>query len=113
MNDLRYALRTLAKSPGFTLGVVLTLALGIGANSAIFRVAGAVLLRALPYRDAHRLVHLWETQRGDPSSRSKASYPDFEDWRAQSDVFAGLEGYDETNVTVRDGSRSARVSGAR
>ena len=62
--DLRFALRTLARTPGFTLVAVLSLALGIGANSAIFSVARALLLKPLPYANADRLVILWNTSPG-------------------------------------------------
>jgi putative ABC transport system permease protein len=111
--DARIALRGYARRPGFTVVVLLTLALGIGANSAIFSVAESVLLRPLPYRDGDRLVHLWETQRNDPADLTEASYPDYLDWRAATEIFSGVEGYNETNVTVSDASGAARVSGNR
>jgi putative ABC transport system permease protein len=113
-NDLRFAVRVLRRQPGFTLVVLLTLMLGIGANTAIFTVVDAALLRPLPYREPERLVHLWETHRGDVSDRSEASYPDFLDWRSQSRAFAGIEGYDPTNLTVTaDGTEPLMLRGAR
>ena len=85
MADLRYALRTISRSPGFALAVVLTLALGIGANSAIFSVVHGVLLRPLPYAEPGRLVRIYG--RYPEFGRTSTSLPDFQDWRAQSHVF--------------------------
>src|SRR6266581_1448523 len=90
-SDLRYAFRTLAKSRGFTIVAVLTLALGIGANAAIFSVVDAVLLRPLPFPDPDRLVLLWEKTRDLPTMM--VAYPDYKDWRDQTDVFDGLTVY--------------------
>jgi predicted permease len=87
--DVRYALRTLAKSPGFTAVAVLTLALGIGANTAIFSVANAALLRPLPYKDADRLVMLWSTKPRE-GWRGQASPLDFIAWRQESHSFDSL-----------------------
>src|SRR5215472_2723261 len=81
-SDVRFAFRTLAKSPGFTAVVVLTLALGIGANTAIFSVVNAVLLRPLPFAAPDRLVSVVSTRRGNVPDN--VSYPDFADWRAQN-----------------------------
>ncbi|HEY7683601.1 MAG TPA: ABC transporter permease [Gemmatimonadales bacterium] len=95
--DVRFGLRLLARSPGFTALLLITLALAIGANSATFTVVRSALLRGLPYLEPDRLVHLWETHAG---GRSEASYPDFLDWRTERGVFAQLEGYNASDVTV-------------
>src|SRR5262249_57425071 len=89
--DLRYGLRMLLKRKGFTAVAVLTLALGIGANTAIFSVVNAILLRPLPFADAERLVMVWETHPDIP--RAPVSIPDFQDWRAQAQTFLGMAVY--------------------
>ena len=110
--DVRFAVRSVARRPMAALVLLLTLGVGLGSASGIFAVANAVLRRALPYRSPERLVHVWETY-GNGGGESEASYPDYEDWREQSAVFAGLEGYDPTNVTVAAGDSAAMVRGAR
>ena len=87
--DIRYGARMLAKSPGFTAVALLTLALGIGANTAIFSVVNAVLLRPLPYKDAQRLMLVWETFHG---RRAGVTAPDFKDWSEQQSVFEQMPG---------------------
>ena len=89
LQDLRYAFRLLAKSPGFTAIAVLTLALGIGANTAIFSVVNAVLLRPLAFRDPSRLVIVAEKS---PFPTISTSYQNFVDWRDQSRSFESMEG---------------------
>ncbi len=89
--DLRYGQRMLAKNPGFTAVVLVTLALGIGASTAIFSVVDAVLLRSLPYRDPSHLVMIWETYQKFP--KVWAAVPDFIDWQEQNHVFDGVGAY--------------------
>jgi len=98
LQDIRFALRMLRKSPGFTAVAVLTLALGIGANTAIFSVIDAVLLRPLPYTNPGRLISVQEAGRGVGNS---VSYPDFFDWQSQNHVFSGMASYhgDESTLT--------------
>ena len=93
--DLRYALRTFRRSPVFFLVAVFTLGLGIGANTAIFSVVNAALLRSLPYPDPSRLVVLWGNVKRTRIERRGASYPDYCDWRDQSRSFAGMAAFDE------------------
>ncbi len=96
--DLRYALRMLRKSPGFTVVAILTLALGIGANTAIFSVVNAVLLRPLPYPEASRLVFLGEWSEQIPEM--SISMANFNDWRSQDKVFESMVAYQNDNVVL-------------
>jgi predicted permease len=98
--DLRYALRMLAKSPGFTAVAILTLALGIGANTAIFTVVNGVLLRPLPYPQADRLVFLSESSEQIPDM--SIAMANFDDWRAQNSVFESMVAF-QNNDTVLTG----------
>ncbi len=92
LKDIRFALRMLRTSPGFTAVVVLTLALGIAANSAVFSVFNTVLLRPLPFRDSGQLVALWETI-SQFTGRTSVSHPNFLDWKHQSQLFEGMAAY--------------------
>ncbi len=90
IQDLRYALRMLRNSPGFTAVAILTLALGIGANTAIFSVIDSVLLRPLPYKDPAGLVMVWENNSQHPNPHNTVSPPDFLDWQSRNSVFAEM-----------------------
>ena len=111
--DLRYGVRTLTKSPGFTAVAVLSLALGIGATTAIFSVVNAVLLRPLPFKDPGRLVGVWEFDRQDKRLMC-ASQANFVDWREQNRVFEDMAALHESYpVNITAGEMPERVEGAR
>src|ERR1700722_6160568 len=111
LQDLAYAVRQLRKNPGFTFVAVLTLALGIGANSAIFSVVYAVLLRPLPFRDPGRLVAVKTTEPGRLDDIG-VSYPAFLDWRAQSHAFDGLSAFHTHDATLTGRGEPAHLMGA-
>jgi len=92
--DIRYGIRTLAKNPGFTVVAVLTLALGIGANTAIFSVVQSVLLRPLPYPEPDKLVEIWNTY-PPQVPRAGLSPGDYADWGKQAGSFSEMGGYAE------------------
>ena len=91
--DVRYALRGLRKNPGVTAIAVLSLALAIASNTAVFSIVNAVLLRALPYRDSGRIAMLWTTNALNGSLEQNTSVPNMEDWRARSHAFEEMAGY--------------------
>jgi putative ABC transport system permease protein len=93
MHDLRYSVRTLSRSPGFALSAVLTLALGIGANAAVFAVVYAVLLNPLPYRQPGRLVRIWETNLAQGIERGDVSPGSYVSWRDRSQTLDGVALY--------------------
>lgn len=116
LQDLRYAVRMLLKNPGFTIIAVLTLALGIGANTAIFSIVNAVLLRELPFADANRIVTLWENNSVDGLERDDVSPANFLDWRERQRSFEQLAFANPNGLDyVGDGEpvtfRAAVVSG--
>src|SRR5581483_5732946 len=111
MQDIRYAMRTLAKSPGFAGVAVLTLALGIGANSAIFSFVDGVLLKPLPYPDPDRLVLVWEKPPG--GGINVISALNFLDWRQQNDAFASIAAVAGGSVTLTGMGEPRRIPGAR
>ena len=107
--DLRYGARMLLKNPGFALVAIVTLALGIGANTAIFSVVNAVLLRPLPYYSPERLLVLGQTQREDRSNPSQFSFRNFADLRAQTKSFDRLAAYYNNNMTLTGQGEAARL----
>ncbi|MEP7340699.1 MAG: ABC transporter permease, partial [Acidobacteriota bacterium] len=111
--DLRYGARMLAKKPGFTLIAVITLALGIGANAAIFSVVNAVLLRPLPYEDPNRVVRLWESNPRRNIEQQLVAPPNLAEWRQQSRSFENIaywSGTGEFNLVTADGSERAKCA---
>src|SRR5438445_282245 len=102
IQDLRYGARMLRKNPGFTTVAVLTLALGIGANTSIFSFVNAILLRPLPYKDADRLVIIYENYPANGWFKNAVAAPLLEVWRKQSRVFEGLgaRGYSGISLSL-------------
>ena len=109
VEDARYGLRMLGKNPGFAATAILTLALGIGANTAIFSVVNTVLLRALPYKDADRLVTVWGYNRTRGFDTDQVSPLDFADWRSQNHVFEAIAASTDTSYTLTGEGEPAMV----
>ena len=112
LQDLRYAARQLLRSPGFTIPAVLTLALGIGANTAIFSVVDGVLLRRAPFDDMDRLTMVWETDRASGTNHEPASVPDYLDFVRETKQFEMLAAFTATEASLTsDGSDPSRIAG--
>jgi predicted permease len=109
--DSRYGLRQLRRNPGFTVVAVLTLALGIGANTAIFSVVNTVLLQPLPYRDADRLVMVWGYDRPHGYNTDQVSPPDFRDWQSQNQAFEAMAGSTDVMYTLTGAGEPAPITG--
>src|SRR2546423_731892 len=107
ISDVRQAVRTLLKSPGFSALVIAVLAVGIAANTAIFTIVDAVLLKPLPFAGAGRLVAIDTSLRGEPDS---TSYPDFVDWRAQATTLDRLAAYAMAGVTLTGNGEASSVA---
>ncbi len=97
--DIRYGIRSLLKHPGFTAIAVITLALGIGANTAIFSVVNALILRPLPYRNADQLV--WISEASPLTNGEMVPGPHFLEWNEQSQTLAQVAAYNPDNLTLR------------
>src|SRR5262245_34400599 len=111
--DLRYAVRMLLNNPGFSFIAISALALGIGANTAIFSVVNSVLLRPLPYQDPDRIVRVFSSNSSRGWSNSDVSLHDFVDWQQQNHVFSSIAAFNPGSVNLSSGTRSERVDYAR
>jgi len=111
VNELRYALRQMKNSPGFAAVVIVTLALGIGANTTVFSIVDAVLLRPLPFAQPERLVEVQSREGNKTFIGGAVSYPDFFDWRAQNHSFAGLMSYHDDSATLTGTERAVHLDG--
>ncbi|HEX5830449.1 MAG TPA: ABC transporter permease, partial [Gemmatimonadaceae bacterium] len=111
LKDLRFAIRTLRKSPAFTVVALVTLALGIGATSTIFSVVNAVLLRSLPYANPEGLVYVWEHNQNDRDGRMAVSSTNFVDWRRDQRVFASMAAFREGDFNLAGNEIPERVGG--
>jgi putative ABC transport system permease protein len=112
LQDLRYAVRTFRRSPGFLLLAVLTIAVGVGANAAIFTIVNAVLLRPLPYPRAGELVLVSESDRQTKRTQNNASPANFLDWRARHHSFTGIAAFTAPTLTLAGAEHPERVSAA-
>jgi putative ABC transport system permease protein len=108
--DLRYGMRGLLQRPGFTIVAIITLALGIGANTAIFSVVNAVVLRPLPYAEPDRLMTLWETMPG--SDQRSVAPGNFADWRTQNKTFQDMAATFYANFNLTSDGEPERIDGA-
>src|SRR5580693_5191314 len=108
IQDIRYGLRVLAKRPGFTIAAVLTLALGIGLNTAIFSLYNGVLLRPLPARDPERLVNLYSAVQGAPGT-GIFSYPAYVYYRDRNTSFSGVAAYAGGRMLLNAGSAAPEL----
>src|SRR5713226_8260409 len=111
--DIRYGIRSLLKHPGFTAIAVITLAVGIGANTAIFSVINAVLLRPLPYREPDRLVTIWEESPERGMYQMPVSFANLRDWVDQNHTFEQISAYTFTNLNLSGTGEPARLGAVR
>jgi predicted permease len=111
--DVRFGVRMLIKSPGFTIVAVIALALGIGANSAIFSVVNTVLLRPLPYKEPERLVMVWEDASKHGAPRDTPAVANYIDWRNQNQVFEGMAAMADQSFNLTGEGEPERIDGRR
>lgn len=113
LHDLRYAIRALCRTPGFTCVAVLTLALGIGANTAMFSVVHAVLLQPLPFPESDRLVRIWSTMQAQGVPRGPSALPDYRVWRADNHTFLDMGAYLDRAYNLTAVDHPERLQGTR
>src|SRR5919202_655473 len=111
LQDLRYGLRMLWKSPGFAAVAVVTLALGIGANTAIFSTLDALLLHPFNLRDTDRLTAVFETRAQDAGTHDSVAFANYLDMRAQSGAFEGAAAWTNSNANLSEGEQPERIEG--
>src|SRR5437773_2910883 len=112
LQDIRYGLRMLLKALSFSIVATIALALGIGANTAIFSVVNAVLLRPLPFPNSEQLMTVWETDHSRGQERGSYSYPNFADLRSQNQVFERIASYHGSDFIMTGRGEPARLEGA-
>src|SRR5437016_1601671 len=109
--DIRFGVRSLLKRPGFTAIAIITLALGIGANTAIFSVVNALLLRPLPFKEPARLAQVWEAKIKRGQNTMDVSYPNFADWRDQNQVFEQIAAYTDRTFNLTGTAEPEQIQG--
>jgi putative ABC transport system permease protein len=112
VRDVRYALRMLLRNPGFTAVALLTFAVGIGVNTAVFSVFNGVLLRPLPYPDADRITMMWLDNRPQGIKEDIGSYPNYRDWREQNTTYEQVAAYTGASMTMTGSDEPERLSAA-
>ena len=110
--DCRHAVRSLLRSPAFSLVAILTFAIGIGVNTAVFSVFNGVILRSLPYPDADRITMVWMDNRPQNIKEDITSYPNYRDWRDQSSSYAHLAAFTDSAFNLTGADQPERLNGA-
>src|SRR5262245_56573819 len=110
ISDLKYAIRSLSRTPGFAIAVILTLGLGIGANTAIFSVVRGVLLKPLPHRDGDRLVYLRQSINGPGGENILFSVPEILDFRNGAKTLSGIAEYSQLAYTLQGKDDAVRIN---
>src|SRR5829696_8533531 len=110
VTDCRHAVRTLVTSPGFSVMAILTFAVGIGVNTAVFSVFNGVILRSLPYPDAERITMVWMDNRQQHIKEDITSYPNYRDWRDQGSSYAHLAAFTDSAFNLTGADQPERLN---